>query len=72
MAIRRVRSSNSLSDGSPSSGKGKEGLNTKGLESADLVMAACAADVAELWKDTEVRLLLDRVFGIRVEAEAGL
>lgn len=72
MAIRRVRSSNSLNDVSPSSGKGKDSLNTKGLESTDLVMSACAADVAELWRDTEVRLLLDRVFGIRVEAEAGL
>lgn len=72
MAIRRVRSSNSLNDGSPSSGKGKDGLNTKGSESADLVMSACAADIAELWRDTEVRLLLDLTFGIRVEAEAGL
>lgn len=72
MAIRRVRSSNSLNDSSPSSGKGKETLTTKGLESADLIMSACAADIAELWRDTEVRLLLDRVFGIRVEAEAGL
>jgi hypothetical protein len=73
MAIRRVRSSNSLTDSStPSLGKGKDGLNAKGLESADLVMSACAADIAELWRDTDVRLLLDRVFGIRVEAEAGL
>ena len=72
MAIRRVRSSNSLKNGSPSSGNGKDSLNTKGSESADLVMSACAADIAELWRDTEVRLLLDRVFGIRVEAEAGL
>lgn len=72
MAIRRVRSSNSLNDGSPSSGKGKDSPNTKGSESADLVMSACAADIAELWRDTEVRLLLDRMFGIRVEAEAGL
>ena len=72
MAIRRVRSSNSLKDGSPSSGKGKDSPNSKGSESADLVMSACAADIAELWRDTEVRLLLDRMFGIRVEAEAGL
>jgi len=72
MAIRRVRSSNSLNDVSPSSAKGKDSMSTKGLESADLVMSACAADVAELWRDTEVRKLLDRVFGIRVEAEAGL
>ncbi len=75
MAIRRVRSSNSLNDDSPNSGKGRDSPNTpntKGSESADLVMSACAADIAELWRDTEVRLLLDRMFGIRVEAEAGL
>lgn len=72
MAIRRVRSSNSLKNSSPGSGNGKDSLNTKGAESVDLVMSACAADIAELWRDTEVRLLLDRVFEIRVEAEAGL
>lgn len=72
MAIRRVRSSNSLKNSSPSSGNGKDSLNTKGSASADLVVSACAADIAELWRDTEVRLLLDLVFGISVEAEAGL
>ena len=74
MAIRRVRSSNSIKNSSPSSGSGngKDSVNIKGSESADPVMSACAADIAELWRDTEVRLLLDRVFGIRVEAEAGL
>jgi hypothetical protein len=76
MTIRRVRSSNSLKNSNPGSGNGngngKDSPNTKGLESADLVMSACAADIAELWRDSHVRQLLHNHFGIRVEAEAGL
>jgi len=38
----------------------------------DRIMAACASDIADLWKDSVIRKTLDDFFGIRVESEAGL
>ena len=38
----------------------------------DRIMAACAPDIAALWKDPAVRTILVDFFGIRVECEAGL
>lgn len=38
----------------------------------DRIMAACASDIADLWKDSIIRKTLDDFFGIRVESEAGL
>ena len=38
----------------------------------DRIMAACAPDIAALWKDPTVRRTLVDFFGIQVECEAGL
>jgi len=38
----------------------------------DRIMAACAPDIADLWKDSGIRKILDNFFGIQLESEAGL
>ena len=42
------------------------------VEVPDRILAACAKDIGELWKDAHIRKILHADFGIHLEAEAGL
>lgn len=55
-----------------SSGKTTPEPDYGAASTTDRIMAACAPDIADLWKDSTIRKILDDFFGIRVESEAGL
>jgi len=53
-------------------GRTAMGLGDGATSTTDRIMAACAPDIAELWKDPTIRNILGEFFGIQVECEAGL
>ena len=53
-------------------GRTAAGLDDGAASMTDRIMAACAPDIAELWKDSTVRNILGNFFGISMECEAGL
>lgn len=65
-------SQTTLYQGSFGPGKAVAGPNDGAASTTDRIMAACAPDIAALWKDPAVRNILVDFFGIQVECEAGL
>lgn len=53
-------------------GRTAAGLGDEAASTTDRIMAACAPDIADLWKDPTVRNILGNFFGISMECEAGL
>jgi hypothetical protein len=58
--------------GSVRSGKTTSEPRDRAGSRTDRIIAACAPDIADLWKDPSVRTTLDDFFRIRLESEAGL
>lgn len=48
------------------------GPGERDASTTDRIMAACAPDIAALWKDPAVRNILSDFFGIQMDCEAGL
>ena len=50
----------------------RTGTGDRDASTTDRIMAACAPDIAALWKDPAVRNILGDFFGIQMDCEAGL